>query len=701
MNKFGKAIVKLRIPILLLGLLLVIPSAIGFLNTRVNYDILSYLPKDIETMKGQDILVDEFGTGAFSLVVVNGMEDKDVAAVKEKLEKVDHVSKVVWYDSFLDLSVPITALPQKVQDLFMTEDSTLMAVIFDDATSADSTMHAIEEVKKVAGKQCLFSGMSAVVTDTKNLSDQEVPIYVILAVICTIIVLGLTMDSFLAPFLFLLSIGMAIIYNLGSNFFFDDISYITKALAAVLQLGVTLDYSIFLWHSYQEQQGKTENHLDAMANAINETLVSVTGSSITTVAGFIALCFMSFTLGLDLGVVMAKGVLIGVICCVTVLPSLMLAFDKALAHTTHKKLLPSLERPMKFVNKHYIALAIIFLVLLFPAIYGNNHTPVYYNLDSDLPKDLDSIVANTALEEKYNMNTVEMVLVDKNLPESSIFGMTDQIKELKGIKEVVSLESLTGANIPTMMIPEKITKIFKSDKANSKYEMFLIVSEYKVATDDVNKQCEKIDKIIKSYDKNAMLVGEAPCTKDLIKITAHDFAVVSAVSIIAVFVIIALVLRSISLPIILVSVIEFAIFVNMGIPFYMNTKVPFIASVVIGTIQLGATVDYAILMTTRYKKERISGMSKKEAVSIAHVTSAESVLVSALSFFAATFGVGLYSKIDMISSLCTLMSRGAIISMFTVLLVLPSMLIIFDKIIIHTSLGFKPAIEYDKAHKAN
>ncbi|MBE5902495.1 MAG: hypothetical protein E7280_11435 [Lachnospiraceae bacterium] len=701
MNKFGKAIVKLRIPILLLGLLLVIPSAIGFLNTRVNYDILSYLPKDIETMKGQDILVDEFGTGAFSLVVVNGMEDKDVAAVKEKLEKVDHVSKVVWYDSFLDLSVPITALPQKVQDLFMTEDSTLMAVIFDDATSADSTMHAIEEVKKVAGKQCLFSGMSAVVTDTKNLSDQEVPIYVILAVICTIIVLGLTMDSFLAPFLFLLSIGMAIIYNLGSNFFFDDISYITKALAAVLQLGVTLDYSIFLWHSYQEQQGKTENHLDAMANAINETLVSVTGSSITTVAGFIALCFMSFTLGLDLGVVMAKGVLIGVICCVTVLPSLMLAFDKALAHTTHKKLLPSLERPMKFVNKHYIALAVIFLVLLFPAIYGNNHTPVYYNLDSDLPKDLDSIVANTALEEKYNMNTVEMVLVDKNLPESSIFGMTDQIKELKGIKEVVSLESLTGANIPTMMIPEKITKIFKSDKANSKYEMFLIVSEYKVATDDVNKQCEKIDKIIKSYDKNAMLVGEAPCTKDLIKITAHDFAVVSAVSIIAVFVIIALVLRSISLPIILVSVIEFAIFVNMGIPFYMNTKVPFIASVVIGTIQLGATVDYAILMTTRYKKERISGMSKKEAVSIAHVTSAESVLVSALSFFAATFGVGLYSKIDMISSLCTLMSRGAIISMFTVLLVLPSMLIIFDKIIIHTSLGFKPAIEYDKAHKAN
>ncbi|SFQ35300.1 hypothetical protein SAMN02910358_01702 [Lachnospiraceae bacterium XBB1006] len=699
MNKFGKAIVKSRIPILLLGLLLLIPSAIGFLNTRVNYDILSYLPQDIETMKGQDILVDEFGTGAFSLVVVNHMEDRDVAKVKEKLEKVDHVSKVVWYDSFLDLSVPISSLPQKVQDLFTTEDSTLMAVIFDDATSADSTMKAIEDVKKIAGKQCMFSGMSAVVTDTKNLSDKEVPIYVILAVICTIIVLGLTMDSFVAPLLFLLSIGMAIIYNLGSNFFFDDISYITKALAAVLQLGVTLDYSIFLWHSYQEQQANFDTHKEAMAKAINETLVSVTGSSITTIAGFIALCFMSFTLGLDLGVVMAKGVLIGVICCVTVLPSLLLLFDKVLACTSHKKLLPSLERPMRFVNKHYITLAVIFLILLFPAIYGNNHTPVYYNLDSDLPKDLDSIVANTNLEKKYNMNTVEMVLIDKNLPEDKVIKMTDHIKDLKGIKDVLSMESLIGANVPTMMIPDSVQKIFKSEKGN--YEMFIVISEYKVATDEVNKQCEQIDKIIKHYDTKSMLVGEAPCTKDLIKITDHDFKVVSAVSIIAVFVIIMLVLRSISLPVILVSVIEFAIFVNMGIPFYMNTKVPFIASVVIGTIQLGATVDYAILMTTRYKKERTSGMSKKEAVNIAHVTSAESVLVSALSFFAATFGVGLYSKIDMISSLCTLMSRGAIISMFTVLLVLPSMLIIFDKVIIHTSLGFKPAIEYDKAQKNN
>ncbi len=695
MKKFGKAIVKIRIPILIIGLILLIPSAIGYLNTRVNYDILSYLPKDIETMKGQDILVDEFGTGAFSLVVVNNMEDRDVAAVKEKLEQVDHVSKVVWYDSFLDLSVPISSLPQNVQDAFTTEDSTLMAVIFDDATSADSTMQAIEDVKAVAGKQCMFSGMSAVVTDIRDLSDKEVPLYVVLAVVCAVIVLGLTMDSFLAPILFLISIGMAIVYNLGSNFFFGEISYITKALAAVLQLGVTLDYSIFLWHSYQEQQGICDNDLDAMATAINETLVSVTGSSITTIAGFVALCFMSFTLGLDLGVVMAKGVLIGVICCVTVLPALLLLFDKALKHTSHKKLLPSLERPMRFVNKHYITLAVIFVVLLVPAIYGNNHTPVYYNLDSTLPEDLDSIVANTNLEEKYNMNCVDMVLIDSSLPTERIYAMTDEISELDGIKSVVSIESLIGANTPSTMIPDSIMEIFKSGD----YEMFLVLSEYKVATDEVNEQVAQIDDIIKTYDKKAMLVGEAPCTKDLIDITAHDFKVVSIVSILAVFVIIALVLRSISLPIILVSVIEFAIFVNMGIPFYTGTEVPFIASVVIGTIQLGATVDYAILMTTRYKKERISGMSKKEAVSIAHVTSAESVLVSALSFFAATFGVGLYSNIDMISSLCTLMARGAIISMFTVLLVLPSMLIIFDKIVIHTSLGFKPAVEYDKQHK--
>ncbi|MCR4955531.1 MAG: MMPL family transporter [Lachnospiraceae bacterium] len=697
MNKFGKVIVKFKIPIIIIGFLLLIPSVIGYLNTRVNYDILSYLPEDIETMKGQEILVDEFGTGAFSLVVVNNMEDTDVAKVKEKLENVDHVSKVVWYTSFMDLSVPISALPESARDVFNSEDSTLMAVIFDDATSAESTMKAVEEVRNITNEQCLFSGMSAVVTDIKYLSNKEVPMYVVLAAIASIIVLGLTMDSFAAPVLFLLSIGMAILYNLGSNFFLDEISFITKALVAVLQLAVTMDYSIFLWHAYEEQQQTCSDHNEAMANAINETLVSITGSSITTVAGFIALCFMTYTLGMDLGVVMAKGVVIGVICCVTVLPSLILACDKILAKTSHKKLIPSLERPMKFVNRHYVILAVIFLVLLVPAIYGQTHTPVYYDLAATLPDDLQSIKANKALKEKYDMNNVSMVLLDSSLPTEKIYSMTDKIDEVKGVKDVISLESLIGPDVPMSMVPDDIQEIFKSGD----YEMFIVMSEYKVGSDEENTQVAAIDKIIKSYDKSSMLVGEGPCTKDLIDITDHDFKVVSAVSIIAVFVIIAIVLQSLTLPIVLVAVIEFAIFVNMAIPYFTGTEVPFISSVVIGTIQLGATVDYAILMTTRYKKERIAGNSKKEAVSIAHVTSAESVLGSALSFFAATIGVGLYSSIDMISSLCILMSRGAIISMFTVLLILPSMLIIFDKLVLHTSLGFKPAIEADKERKAS
>ena len=696
MKKFGELIVKLRIPILIIGFILLIPAGIGYLNTRVNYDVLSYLPKDIETMKGQDILVDQFGTGAFSLVVVDNMEDYDVAKLVDKMKEVDHVKKVVSYSSLADISIPVSALPKEVFDVFNTEDSTLLAVIFDDTTSADTTMNAIADLRKVTKNQCLISGMSAIVTDTKDLSDKEVPIYVVLAVICSLVVLFLTMDSFVAPLLFLLSIGVAIVYNLGSNVFMGQISYITKALAAVLQLAVTMDYSIFLWHAYQEQQNNYEDHKKAMAAAINETLVSITGSSITTVAGFIALCFMSFTLGLDLGIVMAKGVVLGVICCVTFLPSLMLCFDKLLKKTTHKKILPSLERPMRFVNKHYIILAIIFVIILVPAIYGEMKTPVYYNLDSDLPEDLASVVANTELADKYNMNTVEVVLVDKNISTPDMYKLTSEIEDLDGIKAVLSLETVVGPNIPLDMVPESAKEIMISDE----YEMFMVMSEYKVASDEVNNQCNEIDAIIKSYDKNSMLVGEAACTKDLIEITDHDFKVVSIVSILAVFVIILFVLKSITLPIILVSVIEFAIFVNMAIPYYTNTAVPFIASVVIGTIQLGATVDYAILMTTRYKKERNSGMSCREAVSIAHVTSAESVMVSALSFFAATFGVGIYSDIHMISSLCILMSRGAIISMFTVLLVLPSMLIIFDKIIIRSSLGFKEARDYDHNHKA-
>lgn len=694
-HTFGEKVVKFRIPIFIICLVLLIPSAIGYFHTRVNYDILSYLPKNIDTMKGQDILVDQFGTGAFSLVVVNNMEDKDVAALRKNMEKVDHVSKVLWYDSLMDISIPISMLPKDVYKEFNADHSTLMAVIFDDTTSADATMKAIGDIKEVSGKQCMVSGMSAVVTDIKNLSERETPIYVLIAVLCSLVVLFLTMDSFLVPVLFLLSIGFAIVYNLGSNIFLGEISYITKALAAVLQLGVTMDYSIFLWHSYQEEQEHYSDHKEAMAHAINNTIVSVTGSSITTVAGFVALCFMSFTLGLDLGVVMAKGVIFGVLCCVTVLPSLILIFDNALRKLQHKKLLPSLDRPMRFVNKHYVIIAIIFFALIIPAYYTNSHTKVYYNLDETLPKDLASIKANAALQKKYNMNCVDMVLMDKKTSDKDMLMMCDQFRKLDGVKNVVGLESIVGPVIPMEVLPDEIKEVFQSKD----YKMVLIMSEYKVASDKANNQISDLKKIIKHYDKNGMLVGEAPCTKDLINITDKDFKVVSAVSIIAIFLIIMAVFRSLSLPVILVATIEFAIWVNMGIPYFTHTEIPFIASVVIGTIQLGATVDYAILMTTRYKKERISGKKKKEAVSIAHLSSTESIMVSAFSFFAATFGVGLFSDIDMISSLCTLMARGALISMLVVLLILPSMLIIFDKVIIYTTLGFKNVRQNEKKLK--
>lgn len=692
--KLGKQIVKHRVLILVIGVLLLIPSAIGYFNTRVNYDILSYLPKDIETMKGQDILVEEFGTGAFSLFMTEGMEYKDVAALKKKLEKVEHVTKVIWYDSVADLSVPVEFLPEKVTKVFSRDDSTMMAIIFDTTMSADETMDAIKEIRRVAGKQCFLSGMSAVVTDTKELSEQETPIYVVIAVVLSTIVLALTMDSFLVPVFFLLSIGIAIVYNLGSNILQGEISYITKALAAVLQLGVTMDYSIFLWHSYEENQKKyQEDKKRAMAHAISNTISSVIGSSVTTVAGFIALCFMSFTLGLDLGIVMAKGVVFGVICCVTILPSMILIFDKALEKTKHRSLMPAFKGVSKFVLKHYILFFVLFLVILFPAFYGQGHTDVYYNLDETLPKDLQSIVANTKLNDTFEMNSTHMVLFDSSLDAKDTSAMIEEIKKVDGVKFALGLESLLGPNIPEEMIPSSLTEALK----NEKYELMLVGSEYKVASDEVNAQVSKLNKIIKNYDKKAMLVGEAPCTKDLIEITDKDFKTVSAVSIGVIFAIILILFRSISLPVLLVSAIEFAIFINMGIPYFTHTELPFIASIVIGTIQLGATVDYAILMTTRYKKERNLGKDKKESVKIAYDASIKSVISSALSFFAATFGVGVYSNIDMISSLCMLMARGAIVSMFVVLLVLPAMFMIFDKLICVTSIGFG---KKEKAPKA-
>ena len=686
MQKFGRGVVKLRVPILIVSVLLLIPSIFGFVSTRINYDILSYLPSDIETMKGQDIMLDEFGKGGFSLVMLDGMDDKDVEKVKEKIEKVDHVCDVLWYDTLADVSLPKEVLPDDIYDFFNTDNSTMMAVFFDEAISADGSLEAVKEIRSIAGEQCFVSGMSSVVEDIKDLTMQEAPMYVVIAVILTSIILALTMDSFLIPLFFMLSVGMAIIYNMGTNFIQGEISFITEALAAVLQLAVTIDYSIFLWHSYKEEKEKHPgDNKEAMAVAIGKTITSVVSSSITTVAGFLALCFMSYELGMDMGIVMAKGVVIGVICCITVLPSMILVFDKALEKTMHKDLVPSLEKPSKFIIKHHAAFIVLFIVVLIPAVYGQINTNVYYNLTDTLPKDLNSVIANTKLDEEYNMATTHMLLVDADMKPKEVNSMLDEMGKVDGVSFSMSLDTLIGPSIPREIVPESVTKILKSDK----WQLMLVGSEYKVASDEENAQIDELSKILKSYDKDGMLIGEAAATKDLIDITDHDFKVVNIVSIAAIFIIILIALRSVSLPIILVAVIEFAITVNMGVPCFTNTTIPFIASVVIGTIQLGATVDYAILMTTRYKTERNAGKDKHEAVTIALTTSMKSIMVSALGFFASTFGVGVYSSVDMISQLCTLMARGAIISMITVICILPSMLMLFDKVIINTTMGMK------------
>ena len=687
MIKFGKAVVKARIPILIISLLLLIPSFFGYVGTRVNYDVLTYLPKDIETMKGQDILEDEFGNGAFSMLVVENMPDKDVSALREKIEKVDHVKSAIWYDSLMDISIPKEMLPDEFYSKFNSGDATMMMIIFDDTTSSDGTMAAIKEIRSIAGKQCFVSGMSSVVVDTKDLTEQEEPIYVAIAVILSIIVLSLTMDSFLVPFLFLINIGMAIFYNLGTNIFFGEISYITKALAAVLQLGVTMDYSIFLWNSFKENQERFPgDDKRAMAHAISNTLQSVIGSSVTTIAGFLALCFMSFTLGLDIGLVMAKGVLFGVISCVTILPALVLAFEKPLMRTRHKALLPDIKGIGNFLSKYYITFIVLLVALFIPFAYAQAHTKVYYNLGDTLPKNLPSIVANQKLEDEMGMSTTEMILVDKNTDTKTIRKMCDEIEDTDGVEWVLGLDSVVGPAIPDEMIDDDL----RSDLESDNWKLILLGSKYAVATDEVNNQITTLNKIIKGYDKKAMLIGEAPCTKDLITVTNHDFNAVNIASVGLIFIIIAFVFKSISLPFLLVMVIECAIFINMGIPYFTGTSLPFVASIVIGTIQLGSTVDYAILMTTRYQKERHKGADKHEAVSIASQTSTKSIMISGLSFFAATFGVGLYSKIAIINSMCILMARGAIISMAMVIFVLPSVLILFDPLIIRTSKGFKP-----------
>ena len=690
MKKFGKVVVKLRIPILVLSFLLLIPSVLGYFNTRVNYDILYYLPSDIDTMQGQDILLDDFGKGAYAMVVVDGMNKSNVSKLVKKVEGVDHVASVISYSGIVGDDVPSEILPDKFRSYFENEDSgaTLFAIFFDDTTSSDDTMKAIQEVRDVTDNQCYIAGMSAVVTDTKTMAEKETPFYVLVAVVLVCIVLAIFMDSFLVPVFFMLSIGMAIVYNLGSNYFLGEVSYITKALAAVLQLGVTLDYSIFLWHSYKEAKEETpDDHHEAMAVAIGNTLTSVVGSSITTVAGFIALCFMSFTLGLDLGVVMAKGVVLGVIGCVTILPSFILTFDKALEKTMHREIMPNFDKPARWIVNHSWIFLIIFVLLLGPAIYGYNNTKVYYDLSDTLPEKLNCSQANKMLAENFDgTNSIYMILADSNLSAEDSDAMMNEVNDLDGISFALSIDSALGGEIPTEMLPDSLVSELKGDE----YQIMMVSTNYTIASDEINDQINKVDAIAKKYDAKSMVIGEAPCTKDLITITDKDFKTVSAVSIVAIFFIIFFVLKSISLPVILVAAIEFAIFVNMGIPYYTGTTIPFISSVVIGTIQLGATVDYAILMTTRYKRERAAGNSKKEAISIALGTSIPSIIVSALGFFAATFGVGMIASVDMIASLCTLMARGAIISMFVVIFVLPSLFVLLDRVIIHTSLGFKP-----------
>ena len=685
--RFSKAVVKCRVPILIIAILLLIPATIGMVTTRINYDMLNYLPDDMDTVIGQNELMEDFGKGAFSMLVIQDMPEKDVAELKTRLEQVDHVDSVVWYSSVADLSVPMQLLPDKIYNEFNTDDATLMAVFFDSATSEDVTMDAIREIRAIAGKQVFVSGMSALVTDLKDLCEKEEPIYVGIAVALACLAMMIFLDGWLVPFVFLASIGIAILINLGTNWFMGEISYITKALSAVLQLAVTMDYSIFLWHSYNEQREKTDDHRQAMAAAIHETLTSVVGSSVTTVAGFIALCFMTFTLGRDLGVVMAKGVVLGVISCVTVLPSMILILDKPLQKTKHRSLIPDMSGFAKGIVRVFPLFLVLFVALVPPAYNGYSRTndEVYYDMGECLPEDIEYVIANSKLRDEFDIASTHMLLLDADTPRRNVYKMIDEMKQVDGVKYVLGLEAFVSEDFPETMIPESITSILKSDR----WELMLINSEYKVASDAVNDQIDELNAILKKYDEGGMLIGEAPCMKDMIETTGHDFEVVNAVSILAIFAIILLVEKSLSLPFILISVIELAIFINLGLPHYMGQSLPFIAPICISTIQLGATVDYAILMTTRYKSERAAGRTKREAVQIALSTSTPSIIVSGMGLFAATFGVAVYSDIDIISSMCMLMARGAIISMLCVLLILPALLMLCDGLIRHTTLGMK------------
>ena len=689
--KFGKAVVKSRIAILIISAVLLVPSLLGMINTRVNYDMLNYLPDSLDTVKGQEYMLEDFGKGAFSFLIFQNANEKDIVKTEEKIKKIDHVATVLWFDDVADSKIPMQALPDEVYDAFNKGDSTLMAVFFDSSSSSDETMNAISEIRKVAGEQCLVSGISAMVTDLRELCEREETLYVAIAVVLAVIAMMVFLDNWIIPFVFLASIGAAILFNLGSNIFLGEISYITKALSAVLQLAVTMDYSIFLWHSYGEQKQKCSDNKEAMAVAIKETVSSVLGSSITTVAGFIALCFMTFTLGRDLGIVMAKGVLLGVLCCVTVLPALILVLDKPLNKTMHRSLIPSTKKLAKGIVKIFPVFLILFALIAVPAYYGYSQTnkEVYYDLSRSLPEDMSNVIANTKLKEEFGMGNTHMVLVNSKLDSKDIRKMNDEFKKVDGIKLSLGLESVVGPMIPEEMLPESVSTVFKSDR----WEMIILSSEYKTATDEMGTQITKLNEIIKKYDPDGLLVGEAACTNDLINITSVDFATVNAISIIAIFIIIMIVEKSISLPVILVAVIELAIFINLGLPHYLGESLPFIAPICISTIQLGATVDYAILMTTRYKKERSLGNDKRTAVCTALETSIPSIIVSAMGLFAATVGVAIYSDVDMIASLCALMARGALISMLCVILILPAMFMLFDKVIGVTTIGFRPKKE--------
>ncbi len=698
---FSKTVVKYRVQILILAVVLMVPSILGIAGTRINYDMLNYLPEDMDTVIGQNELMEDFNKGAFSFIIVEGMSDKDVAKLKSKIEKVDHVENVLWYDSAADLSVPKSMLPDEIYDEFNTEDATMMAVFFDSATSEDVTMDAIREIRNISGEKCFVSGMSALVTDLKDLCEKEEPVYVTIAVVLACAAMMIFLDGWLVPFVFLASIGIMILINLGSNYFLGEISYITKALSAVLQLAVTMDYSIFLWHSYNEQLEKYNNKEEAMTVAIKETLTSVLGSSITTVAGFIALCFMSFTMGRDLGIVMAKGVLLGVLGCVTVLPALILVFDKYLRRTRHKSIIPPMDKLAKGTVRMFPVFLVVFVILAGPAYYGYSQTQreVYYDMGNCLPESMEYVAASNKLSDEFNIASTHMLLVDAATSSKDVHNMIEEMERVDGVKYVLGMESVLGPRIPKEILPESAAGMLESDR----WELMLINSEYAVASEDVNNQIDELNAVLSKYDDSGMLIGEAPCMKDMIETTDHDFKVVNIISIIAIFIIIAIVEKSISLPFILIAVIEFAIFINLGLPHYFGQSLPFIAPICISTIQLGATVDYAILMTTRYKAERKSGKEKKESAFISVSATVPSIIVSGMGLFAATFGVAIYSDIDIIGSMCMLMARGALISMVSVIFILPALLLLCDKLICATTFGMKlkenQILEGDKNEK--